>query len=137
MRILPVIFILTFNLTFAQDRRLSNDSDTAFWFNWRTELNNELGLETINNSTEQFEFRFWDGYKVVRLWNSGNELKSEVIYFLREYKENKDSYDYKGRLYHSSKQLSDQTTKSIENLISDFEILQLPTDNQIEGWKGV
>lgn len=135
MRILPIIFILTFNLTFAQEQQLTNDSDTTFWFNWRSELNSELRLVTINNSSEQFEFRFWDGYKVIRLWSSGDELRSEVIYFLREYRERKDSYDYEGRLYHSSLQLNEKTTKSINNLITDFNVLNLPTDNQIDGWK--
>jgi len=135
MRILSVIFILTANLTFAQERQLTVDSDTSFWFNWRTELNRELGLVTIDKSIEEFELRFWDGYKVVRLWEAEDELRSEVIYFLREYKENKDSYDYEGRLYHSSQQLNEKTTQAINNLIKDFNILNLPTDNQIEGWK--
>lgn len=134
MRVLTILFILTYNITFGQERQLSNDSDTTFWLTWRTEMDSHLGLKTISNSTEQFELRFWDGYKIVRLWDSGNEIKSEVIFFLREYKENKQSYFHEGRLYHSSLELSSQTTGLIENLISDFGILQLPTDNQIHGW---
>jgi hypothetical protein len=134
MRILSIIFILTANLAFAQERQMTVGSDTLFWFNWQTELNSELGLVTIDKSNEEFEFRFWDGYKVIRFWNSGDEPRSEVLFFLREYKEKKDSYDYEGRLYHSSQQLNEKTTKAIGNLIKDFGILSLPTDKQIDGW---
>lgn len=134
MRILSAIFLLAANLTFAQERQLTADSDTSFWFNWRTELNGELGLVTIDKSTKEFEFRFWDGYKVVRLWKSEDELKSEVIFFLREFKKRKNSYKNEGRLYHYSQQLSEKTAVAINNLLEDFKILDLPADNKIEGW---
>lgn len=106
-----------------------------FWFNWQSEINKELGLVTIDKSNLEFEFRFWDGYKVIRLWKSDGELSSEVIYFLREYKEEKASDYNEGRLYHSSQKLNKKTTQAINNLINDFNILKIPTDNQIEGWK--
>ena len=135
MKLLPFIFILTVNLTFAQQRQLTNDSDTAFWFNWRSELNTGIGLTTIIQSTEDFEFRFWDGYKVVRLWKSDDQLFSEVIYFLREYKDlNERKVGEPGRLYQSGLQLNERTTNAINDLIHDFEILELPSDNKIEGW---
>ncbi|NVJ47341.1 MAG: hypothetical protein HWE07_09445 [Cytophagia bacterium] len=134
MRSLPFLLLLLTNLTIAQERTLTVESDTTFWFNWRAELNRELDLQTIDNSTEEYEFRFWDGYKVIRLWESEDELKSEVIFFLREFKKRKNSYNHEGRLYYNSQQLSEKTTKTINNIIQDFNILDLPTDNKIKGW---
>ncbi len=131
MRFVPILLLIV-NIAVAQERHLSNDSDTAFWFNWRIGLNSEIGISTIDRSIEEFEFRFWDGYKVIRLWKSKEKLQSEVIFFLREYNENMKSH--KGRLYHSSLKLNEKTTIAINNLITDLEILNFPSDNKIEGW---
>lgn len=133
MKILFTFLFLSVNFSFAQQGQLTNDSDTTFWFNWRTELTREVGLTTIDKSTQEYEFRFWDGYKVVRLWKDADLIQSEVIFFLREHKVNKG--DYEERLYHSGLKLDQESTNAINYLISNLEILDIPSDSQINDWK--
>ena len=133
MKILSTFLFLSVNFSFAQQRQLTNDSDTTFWFDWRTELTREIGLTTIDKSTQDYEFRFWDGYKVVRLWKNAGLLQSEVIFFLREHKEKKG--DYEERLYHSGLKLDQESTNAIKYLIGDLEILDIPSDSKIDDWK--
>ncbi len=133
MKILFTFLFLSVNFSFAQQGQLTNDSDTTFWFNWRTELTREVGLTTIDKSTQEYEFRFWDGYKVVRLWKDADLIQSEVIFFLREHKVNKG--DYEERLYHSGLKLDQESTNAINYLISNLEILDIPSDSQIDDWK--
>ena len=96
-------------------------------------MTREVGLTTIDKSTQDYEFRFWDGYKVVRLWENAGLLQSEVIFFLLEYKENRG--DYEERLYRSGLKLDQESTNAIKHLIDDLEILDIPSDSKIDDWK--
>ena len=71
----------------AQNRELTIESDTAFWFHRRiTKFCDDLGIPTIDKCQKNHEIRFWDDSKVIRLWDEEDHLRGEVIYFVYQYK---------------------------------------------------
>jgi hypothetical protein len=133
MRLTIILILVAIHFSFGQERILTQDSDTTFWYDWKSGIVEELGLTQIDQSEYDFEFRFWGGNRVIRLWKENQAMHSEVIFFIQEYDLKKESPS--GRIYTSGLQLSDWTTTEIHNLMLDFEILKLPTDEQISGWQ--
>lgn len=135
---ITISILLTFAFVYiinAQEKALSSDSDTTFWFQNSTQLTNEIGLVSIQKSREKYEVRFWDDNKVIRLWGCSESLHGEVIYFLRQYHKHDNYSKYRlGELYYRKERLRQETVESIEYLISDFEISLIPSMDQIEGW---
>ena len=133
MRLTIIIIFIAINFTYGQERTLTQDSDTTFWYDWKSGIVEELGLTQIDQSEHDFEFRFWAGNRVIRLWNENRTMRSEVIFFIREYDDKKEMPE--GRLYQSGLLLNDRTTAEIHDLLLDFDILKFPTDEQIDGWR--
>lgn len=133
MRLTLIIVFIATNFVHGQKLLSTQDSDTVFWYVYKSELVEELGLIPIDQSVSSFEFRFWGGNRVIRLWRNNGQLSSEVIFFIREYNKKKEMKD--SRLYLSGLQLNDRATKDLYNLILDFEVLEIPTDKLIDGWE--
>jgi hypothetical protein len=133
MKILQTILILTITTLTAigQERTLTADSDTVFWFKYYETVRNEIGLELTNKIQTDFYFRFWDGRKVIELRQMNNKLIGTATFLLRQYKKNKE-----GRLYFKKSTLTDKTTETIFELVTKYKIIDLPTDKQIKGWHG-
>lgn len=133
MKIQLTILILTLMTltTVGQDRVLTVDSDTVFWFKCYKKERSEIGLEPTNKIQSEFYFRFWDGRKVIELRRVDNKLLGSSTFLLRQHKKNKE-----GRLYFKKYALTDRTTEAIFDLVTKYQIIDLPTDKQIKGWDG-
>lgn len=132
---ISIILTVASNLIYSQEKKLTSDSDTTFWFQNKSQLAQEIGLTSIQKSTEKYEIRFWDDYKVIRLWGCPDSLHGEAIYFLRQRHKHDDYSKYRlGELYFNRNQLSHETINAIQHLISDFRIDEIPSMNQVEGW---
>ncbi len=120
----------------AQNRELTRESDTTFWFpRYIARFCNDLEIPTIGNCKKSNEIRFWDDYKVIRLWNEGDHLEGEVIYFVYQYKK-ADAFNkyFQGKVHYEKMSLSERTLSFIEYMISDFNINQIPSESLIENW---
>jgi len=71
---ISLIFLICFSAT-AQEVELTEDSDTTSWLNWNRALADQLNIKPISESAYNSEFRYWDGFKVIRLWKEEGELK--------------------------------------------------------------
>jgi hypothetical protein len=131
MKIQLTILILTLTtLTAAgQERTLTADSDTVFWFKYYKTLRSEIGLEPTDKIQTDFYFRFWDGIKVIELRRVDNKILGTVTFLLRQCKRNKE-----GRLYFKKSLLTDKTTQIISDFAIKYKVIDLPTDKQIKGW---
>ncbi len=126
--LLPFLLCCNFS-SLSQELKLTTDSDSSLWSKWTYELAGQLQIVPINQSSFDSEFRFWDGQKVIRLWESQGVLKGAVTFFIKEHTDGGA-----GRIYHSSISLDDNTIATIQQLTLDFQIKSLPTDQRIEGW---
>jgi hypothetical protein len=133
MKIRFTILLLITIVTSAigQDKILSSDSDTAFWFKYYKTYRNKIGLEATDKIDSKFYFRFWDGSKVIELRQKEDKYIGTVTFLLQQYKKNKE-----GRLYFTKNILTDKTTNLINELLTKYRISELPTDKQINGWDG-
>ncbi|HLO91875.1 MAG TPA: hypothetical protein VK172_11990 [Lentimicrobium sp.] len=131
MKIRFTIILLTFiSLTaVGQVKVLTNDSDTVFWFKEFKAIRNHIGLEPTEKIDSKFYFRFWDGTKAIELKQVNDQLIGTVTLFLQQYKKRKE-----GRLYFKKIILSERTTNTIYELVMRYKLIDLPTDNQINGW---
>ncbi len=131
MKIGLTILFLTLMVTTAvgQDKILSTDSDTVFWFSYYKTVREKIGLEATDKIDSKFYFRFWDGSKVIELRQGDAKIEGTVTFLLQQYKSNKE-----GRLYFKKTILTDKTAKSIYELLNKHKIIELPTDKQIKGW---
>lgn len=132
MKIQLTITLLIFGALAAvgQDRTLSADSDTVFWYKYYAGIKNQIGLEPIDKVPDDFYFRLWTGVNVIELRRSDGKITGDVTFLLQEYKERKV-----GKIYFKETPLTKETTEQIYDLINKYNILVLPTDKKIDGWE--
>jgi hypothetical protein len=127
---LTIVLLTIINLTaVGQNRQLTNDSDTAFLFNYYNNIIKQVGLETIDKIDSKHCFRFWNGLYVIELRHIDNYLNGTVTFMVQQYRTKKD-----GKIYYKTSTLTDKTTKQIQVLIDNYNLIQLPTDNMILNW---
>ena len=113
-------------------QRKSIKGDTVYWFKRNLELQKTLNLNNLEKSDDDFNFRFWNQGQVIEISKDSllvNATITNYIYHTRRSNPNK------------SEILSDKTTLSKEqaeiifNIVQKSDILNLPTDKDIEDWK--
>lgn len=125
-----ILSIAVVSGTVGQDRTLSADSDTVFWYKYYAGIKNQIGLEPIDKVQDDFYFRLWTGVNVIELRRSEDKVIGDVTYLVQQYKEKKE-----GKIYFKKTPLSSETTDHINDLINNYKIIELPTDRQIAGWE--
>lgn len=115
--------------TVGQDKVLTADSDTVFWYSRHISIRNRIGLKETKTIHSEFYFRFWDGKRIIELRQGNKKLNGTVTFVLKEYKRNKE-----GEIHFKRNKLTEKTTEEISELLSKYGIINLPTDNLIEGW---
>jgi hypothetical protein len=127
---LTIIFLTIINLTaVGQNKQLTNDSDTVFLFNYYNDIIKQVGLETINKIDSKHCFRFWNGVYIIELKHIDNDLIGTVTFMVQQYRTKKE-----GRIYYKTSTLTDRTTKQIQELVDNHNLIQLPTDKMISNW---
>jgi hypothetical protein len=126
--ILLVILVVTGTL--GQDRTLSADSDTVFWYKYYAGIKNQIGLEPIDKVQDDFYFRLWTGVNVIELRREEGKVCGDVIFLVQQYKKNRV-----GRIYFKKTPLTTETSERVYALVNNYKIIELPTDKQINGWE--
>jgi hypothetical protein len=126
--ILLLISIVTGTL--GQEKTMSADSDTVFWYKYYAGIKNKIGLDPIDKIKDNFYFRLWTGVNVIVLRRAEGKVSGDVTFLVQQYKENKV-----GKIYFKKTPLTTVTTEQIYDLINKYKIIELPTDKQIDGWE--
>lgn len=105
------------------------DGDTTLWYGWKMELVDELKPDNLLTSPE-FRFRFWTDNQLVDLANES----ASVICYEREYRENDWKREKKRRLHTKRFDLSQADFDRLHELLNSSGILELPSEEDIEGW---
>ena len=131
MRKVLTIFIFTLLVSplYAQVQPKSNLTTCDSIDQWLLE---KLNLPSISHTPFEFELRFWDGKKMIRIWEDQGSRKAFVYFFLEEYS---DDPNTGGRIHHSNMELKPLETQTLFNLVEDFQLVELPSEESITGWK--
>jgi hypothetical protein len=125
-----LLLILFVTRTLGQERTLSTDSDTVFWYKYYAGIKSQIGLEPIDKVKCDFYFRLWTGVNVIELRRADDKIIADVTFLVQQYKVNKE-----GKIYFKKTPLTKETSERIYELINNYKIVDLPTDKQIDGWE--
>lgn len=139
MRTLLIIIILIFSTTlFGQTKTLTNvtyaKGDTSFSFKYQNIVITKLFLSRLDTSASPFHFRVWKTNQVLDIWQTGDSLYAgQLTSWVTEQTPTKENPTY--RILIDKRSLSTDTTKNIISFIETSQIMKLPTDDSIKGWK--
>lgn len=123
------LFFLT-NSLFAQTTvNFSNDSDTAFWYQYKNDNAKQLKLGLIENDTADYTFRFWSFGLVILIKSNNNVVSGEIVRFVESYPRKKKSKTFSKRYV-----ISNSKVIEVRQLIDSLGIEQLPSAKNIQGW---
>lgn len=125
----------TTQVLFGQNKSVSipiyENGDTIYGYGWIKKLVNELKLESLTNTKENFRFRVWTSNQVIDI----SKDFGHVISFERAYSEKNHKRNREGKLYTSKAIIVSNTLNELHELIKNSGILTLPSEENIEGWK--
>ena len=133
-----LIFILLCNILFGQTKSnynvLSSAGDTTFWFKYQQIVMNELSLPKLDTLTNLFYFRIWKPNQVIDISsNINNDYSAQVTTWTSEYVPKNEKHTNRTHIYKVA--ISAYAVNTLLTLINSSDILNLPTDNLIKGWK--
>lgn len=127
-----ILLLITFLKGTGQAISLTSDSDaSSYSYSWYSELLEKLQVPPITSYPNEQVFRYRDAFKIIQINNTSDKLEGTVTYYLQEY----NPKGGEGRIYKSHLRLTEESIIKINQLLSDFDIENLPTDKQIKGWK--
>ena len=123
-----LITIFLFQYGYAQNKQI--EGDTIYWYKRSKGFNNKLGLIDLEKSTNEFSFRFGNQGQKIEITKDSTKFSGMItnyIYYSR--RENSDE-----KTLFNKEPLSSEQASAIYNLIQEAEILNLPSDSEIENW---
>ncbi|UZR99535.1 hypothetical protein [Chondrinema litorale] len=113
---------------FAQNKEIKGD--TAFVYEYYKEFAEELQLTNFSTSQNDFSFRLWNLGHVVELVVHNDSVSAQLVNYIYRF----NRKDTKRDTISSKIQLDSAKALSFYQIITHSGILDLPSDNQIEGW---
>jgi len=131
-KIIVILFLLgTIFPIKSQNKEILGD--TAFWYKRSVALYNELGLQDLEKSTDDFHFRFTaNDYRIIDIWQNNDSIGGRVINYIGH------SYGFRNRkhkIVSKIQNIEKQTLEQVYKFVFDSAILDLPSDNNIKGWR--
>lgn len=112
----------------SQDKVIKGD--TAFWYNRNQEFNKTLKLTDFNISQADFSFRFRNHGQIVEIFKTNNQIHGELTNFIFH------SIKKRSETLHQRIQLDSVKALKTYEIIQKSGILDLQSDDKIEGWSG-
>lgn len=134
------VFCLQILHSFAQnDRHLSSSldakGDTLFYYRPYYGEEKALRITHLDKSKDSFHFRYWLHDQVIDIWTNSKELVSgQVLSYTKSEQDN--SFFRKSKLsvlYMSRTVIDTAIARIILSLMK--EVIDIPTDDSIEGWR--
>ena len=113
---------------------LQQNGDTSFWYKYQNIVIKDLSLTRLDTTSSSFYFRIWKANQVLDIWktidNSSFGLLTSWVTEQTPAKEKPTE-----RILIDKKTLQSDTVHQILDLIAKTQIINLPTDDSIKGWK--
>ncbi len=130
LQIILILFLLSFEIAFSQTKKL--EGDTTYWFKSSKEFQRTLNLKDFEKSTDEFNFRFRNLGQVVEIAKDSSGINGNITnYIYHTKKANRN----KTETLSNKIILSPEQAKNIYNIIQNFKILTLQSDDKIKNWK--
>jgi hypothetical protein len=139
MKTLLTIIILYFSKALlGQTKALTNvtytNGDTSFWYKYQKIVIKDLSLFRLDTSTAPFHFRIWKTNQVLDIWQTSDaSYAGQLTSWVRELAPTNEKPT--GRTLIDKRILNANTLKDIISFIETSQIVKLPTDDSIKGWK--
>lgn len=131
MKNLLAIFLLNPIFAIGQQNTseliITNDSDTAFYYQFMKEKVSTFDLTRIGCKEEEFVFRSWGPSSLLEITRTKDKIKGNIFYFVMEAGE-------KQNVFVKGYELSDNTSNLLHNYIISSKVIKLPSDKFIEDW---
>jgi len=130
LRLITVLLFLLFQTVFSQTKEIKGD--TAFWYKRNIELQKTLVLKNLEQSTDEFNFRFSNYGQVIEISKDSSRYSGNITNFIyHTQKANRNEAEtLTNKIPLSSKQ-----AEEAYNIIEKSKIIDLPTDEKIANWK--
>src|SRR5690606_27856921 len=131
MKQLQIIFIILLSVQFGFSQNKQIEGDTIYWYKYAKELENEIQLNDFEQSKNDFVFRFRNYGQVVEIMKDSTSFSGTITNYV--YYRKKRGTDSKTLF--NKENISTEQAKQVYNLIKDTQILDLPSDKDINGWQ--
>ena len=137
----PTLFftlLLFFTFSFGQTKNLNGilnqDGDTLFWYKYQNVVIKDLSLTRLDSTSFPYYFRIWRANQVLDIWKTNDKsIFGLLTSWVTEQTPGKEKPT--DRILIDKRFLQRDTVQEILNLISNTQIIELPTDDSINGWK--
>lgn len=129
LHIITVLLLLSFQTTYSQMKEIKGD--TTLWSKWNIELQKTLDLKDFEQSTDEFNFRFRNHGQVIEISKDRSIYSGTVTNFIYH---TIKAYKNKVEILSNKIALSSKQAEYIYNIVHNSEILNIPSDNEIENW---
>lgn len=136
--LLTIINLFFWTTLFGQTKthnniKYSND-DTSIWYKYQLKVINDLSLTRLDTSSSPFYFRVWKSNQVIEVWKNKEDIYSGLLTtWVTEHTPINEKQT--GRTLIDKKLFQSDSVKLIIDLIKSSQILKLPTDDSIKGWR--
>ncbi len=111
-----------------------SEGDTSFWHKYMNIAVNDLSLTRLDTSGSPFYFRVWKTNQVLDIWQTnGGSYAGQLTSWVNERALSNEKST--GRMLIDKKTLRVDTVMQILDIIKLSQIMKLPTDDSIKGWK--
>lgn len=135
---LLIALLLCFSFSFGQTKNLNGivyqNGDTSFWYKYQNIVIKDLSLIRLDTTSLPCYFRIWKANQVLDIWKTSDKSIFGLLtsWVTEQTPAKKKSAD---RILIDKKLLQSDTVLQILNLIKETDIVKLPTDDSIKGWK--
>ena len=127
---LMLLYLLSGTVLAQKKFQLTNDSDTVFWYQYKSDYSKKFHLDFIENDTNDHSFRFWSVGLVIKVIDNANKSSGEIVRFVEAYPNDNNKTIFVKRY-----PISSTNAAQIRHLIDSLQIEGLPSDKNIKGWQ--
>lgn len=107
--------------------------DTSLWYKWRMADVQRMGAVDLTHTTDSFSLRFWTGTAMLFINCTSAGSQGEISYFTEEYFDRERKKPR--RQYHITHTIPSEDCDSVLMLFSSLDLVHLPPQDSINGWR--
>ena len=130
LHLATLLLLLLYQTMFSQTKEIKGD--TAFWYKRNIELRKTLDLKNLEQSTNEFNFRFSNYGQVIEISKDSSRYSGNITNFI--YHTQKGNRN-EAKTLKNKIELSSKQAEEVYNIIEKSKISDLHTDEKIENWK--
>lgn len=136
-QIILILTLFSSIVVFGQNREIHiktyEDGGTSLLYKWRMELCDQIEIDSVQNSENNWHFRLWTNIQAIDIWEDvdGRTL-SKVTSWTKELTPNDE--EPTNRIFYENKLLDSAKTNKLIKLIESTQIKNIPDEDSIESW---